>query len=208
MNKYAPFWNKQAEKYAASPVADQQAYEYKLAETQKLFTADSEVLEFACGTGTTAIHHAPHVKQIDAIDFSSQMIRIASDKAQQAGVSNVNFTVSSIEELNPADRQYDVVLGMSILHLVLDRQEVLSKVFELTRPGGHFVSSTVCIGEMNPLIRFVLPLATRLGLAPKVSSLTSGELVTDLNRHGFEIEQQWHQQNGRTIFLIARRPAI
>ena len=41
-----------------------------------------EVLEFGCGTGGTAIIHAPYVKHIRAIDISGNMIAIAKGKAE------------------------------------------------------------------------------------------------------------------------------
>ena len=64
------FWDKKAEGYAKSPVSDEETYQRKLSETQSFFTPDMQVLEFGCGTGTTAVHHAPHVLHIDAIDIS------------------------------------------------------------------------------------------------------------------------------------------
>jgi cyclopropane fatty-acyl-phospholipid synthase-like methyltransferase len=53
MGHAAYFWDKIAEGYAKRPVADQGAYERKLATTQRYLRADMEVLEFGCGTGTT-----------------------------------------------------------------------------------------------------------------------------------------------------------
>ncbi len=50
-----------------------------------------EVLEFGCGTGTTAITHAPYVKHIRAIDISSNMIEIAQRKADAKNIKNVTF---------------------------------------------------------------------------------------------------------------------
>jgi ubiquinone/menaquinone biosynthesis C-methylase UbiE len=44
-----------------------------------------EVLEFGCGTESTAIAHAPYVKHIQALDISSKMIDIAQGKAQGFG---------------------------------------------------------------------------------------------------------------------------
>ena len=34
------------------------------------------IVEFGCGTGTTAVHHTPHVQHIDAIDISAKMLEI------------------------------------------------------------------------------------------------------------------------------------
>jgi len=42
-----------------------------------------ELLEFGCGTGSTAIVHVPYVNHIHAIDIFSNMICIAQAKADQ-----------------------------------------------------------------------------------------------------------------------------
>ena len=95
----ACFWDKIAEKYAKRPVADQSAYERKLATTRRYLRADMEVLEFGCGTGATALHHAPFVKHIRATDISGKMIEIARSKAEAQGVTNVTFEQSDVEAL-------------------------------------------------------------------------------------------------------------
>ncbi len=68
------FWDKRAAKYAQHPVADQAAYEKKLEITRTHFRPDSEVLETGCGTGSTALAHAPYVKHILATDFSLEQV--------------------------------------------------------------------------------------------------------------------------------------
>jgi cyclopropane fatty-acyl-phospholipid synthase-like methyltransferase len=62
MNDEARFWDKRAEKYAQRPLADQAAYEKKLEITRRYFNPDSVVLEIGCGTGSTALAHAPYVR--------------------------------------------------------------------------------------------------------------------------------------------------
>ena len=79
------FWDKLAEKYARQPVADEEAYRTKLRVTQSYLRPDMEVLEFGCGTGSTALVHAPFVRHILAIDFSTKMLEIARGKAEAAG---------------------------------------------------------------------------------------------------------------------------
>ncbi|MEM9841084.1 MAG: SAM-dependent methyltransferase, partial [Pseudomonadota bacterium] len=63
----AKFWDRIAEKYARQPISNQKAYEIKLDLTREYFTPQSNVLEFGCGTGSTAILHAPYVAHIHAI---------------------------------------------------------------------------------------------------------------------------------------------
>ena len=73
-----------------------------------------ELLEIGCGTGSTAIIHAPYVKRIQAIDISSKMIEIAQRKADASKVENINFEQSAIDEFSVPDQSLDAVLGLSI----------------------------------------------------------------------------------------------
>ncbi|MEM7463832.1 MAG: class I SAM-dependent methyltransferase [Pseudomonadota bacterium] len=193
--------------YSRKPVDNPEAYQHKLDETTKYLTKDDRVLEFGCGTGTTALIHAPRVSQIDAIDFSSEMIAIAREKAEAQDIRNVRFEVSSIEDWpipNP-DGDYDVVLGMSILHLVSDLDETLAKVHLALKPGGLFFSSTVCIGKMNPVVRFGLSALGGIGILPKILPLTPDALEKHITAHGFEIESVWQPEESAAVFIVARR---
>ena len=120
-NKY---WDKIAERYSKRPVANEESYQRKLQVTRNYFRPDMEVLEFGCGTGSTAIVHAPNVKQIHAIDISSKMIEIAQAKADANNIKNVIFERSAIDEFGASDETFDAVLGLSILHLVENMEAV------------------------------------------------------------------------------------
>ena len=87
MDRSGKFWNKVAERYSKQPIADEAAYQKKLQITREYFQPDMEILEFGCGTGSTAIAHAPYVKHIQAIDISSKMIEIAQGKADAQNVA-------------------------------------------------------------------------------------------------------------------------
>ncbi len=115
MNTDTKFWDKIADKYSKQPIADEASYQKKLKLTQNYFKPDMSILEFGCGTGGTAIIHAPYVKHIRAIDISSAMIKIAQDKAKAQNIENITFEQLTIEELEAEDCSYDVVLGLSIL---------------------------------------------------------------------------------------------
>ena len=206
MNSSQAFWNRRAAKYAASPVADQAAYEEKLARTRKLLTPDMNMLEFGCGTGSTALIHAPNVRSILAIDYSEEMIGIARAKAEKAGITNITFRTDAIETLDAEDASFDIVLGMSILHLVDDRRHVIERVHALLRPDGHFVSSTACIGTMSPILRWILPLGGKLGLIPKLGIFTDETLARDLETAGFVIKDKWRAKPGSALFIMAQKP--
>lgn len=207
MVKSDKFWDSSAEKYAKSPVSDEATYQRKLKETQSFFASDMRVLEFGCGTGTTAVYHAPHVQHIDAIDISNNMLEIGREKVRDAGVENVSLTLGTLTEFNAEAASYDVVLGLNVLHLLPDRQAVIAEVARILKPGGIFVSSTGCLGDSYlRFIKFIVPIAKKLSLMPDVFVLTEAELADEVKNAGFEIESQWHHGiNNINVFMIARK---
>ena len=201
------FWDKIAVKYSKRPIADEESYEKKLKKSQSYFRPDMELLEFGCGTGGTAIIHAPFVARIRAIDISAGMIEIARKKAGEANVTNVDFEVQSIEDLEAPEQTFDAILGLSILHLVTDIDTVLDKVFRLLKPGGVFISSTVCMADMPGIIRYVIPVMQFFGRAPFVAFFSRDELLERISRHGFSIDYEWRPGKRKAVFVVARKGA-
>ncbi len=200
------FWDNIAERYSKRPIADEDTYQKKLEITRNYFQPHWEVLEFGCGTGSTAIIHADYVKHIRAIDISSKMIDIARRKANDGNITNVTFEQATIEELDAPDRSYDAVLGLSILHLLKDKEQVIAKVYKVLKPEGIFVSSTACIADRMKFFKFILPIGKLLGLMPHVSVFTVEELERSLTRAGFEIDYQWQPGKGKAVFIVAKKP--
>lgn len=206
MDRSARFWDRIAERYAKRPVADEAAYQKKLQVTREYFRPDMEVLEFGCGTGSSAIAHAPYVKHIHAIDISSKMIEIAQGRADAANVRNVRFTQSSIDGLSVPDQTFDAVLALNILHLLENKEDVIAKVRRMLKPGGIFVTSTFCIGDMARLFRIIAPIGRFLGLIPSVHVFTGTELEASLTHAGFEIDYQWQPAKNKALFIVAKNP--
>jgi ubiquinone/menaquinone biosynthesis C-methylase UbiE len=206
MRQSAKFWDKIAERYSQQPIADEAAYQKKLQVTRDYFQPDMEVLEFGCGTGSTAISHAPYVKHIHALDISSKMIEIAQGKADANNVENVTFERSTIDEFNVSDQSLDAVLGLSILHLLDNKEEIIAKVHKMLKPGGIFITSTVCLGDtMMRFLGFVVPIGKFLGLIPLVKVFTRKDLQQSFTEAGFEIDYQWQPGKGKAVFIVAKK---
>ncbi len=206
MRQPSKFWDKLAEGYAKRPVADEDTYQKKLQVTRKYLRPDMEVLEFGAGTGSTAIAHAPYVKHIEAIDVSPKMIEIARGKAEANDVENVTFRRSSIDEFSAPDQSFDAVLGLSILHLLDNKEEVISKVHRMLKPGGVFVSSTICMGDsIVKLIKFVAPIGKFLGFLPVLKVFSAKALENSLTDAGFSIDHQWRPGKGKAVFIVAKK---
>ncbi len=199
------FWDRNAKKYAKRAIADEAAYEKKLEVTRQYFRPDMEVLEFGCGTGSTALLHAPYVRHIRATDFSSKMIDIAKCKAEEQGVENVTFEVAAIEDLDIPDESVDAVLGMSILHLLENREEAIARVFRVLKPKGVFVCSTACIADMMFLLKYVVAVGRFLRLFPLVQVFSVRALEQSLTDAGFVIDHQWQPGKGKAVFIAAIR---
>lgn len=206
-SKDATFWNSTARKYAARPISNDAVYQQKLDMTRRYFTPESEVLEMGCGTGSTALLHAPYVKHIRAIDFSSEMIAIAKEKAAEQGVKNVTFDVGTYEDTELPPNHYDVVLALNVLHLVPDIPGALRNTYDTVKPGGMFISSTACL---QGWLRGIVPLvrAGRLfGKMPYVKTVTRKDISRMIEDAGFETVEAWHPEKTVGMFIIAQKPA-
>jgi ubiquinone/menaquinone biosynthesis C-methylase UbiE len=206
MDQSDKFWDKIAERYSKQPIADEAAYQKKLQVTRQYFRPDMAVFEFGCGTGSTAIIHAPYVKHILAIDISSKMIDIAQGKADAENIHNITFERATIDEFNVPDGSLDVVMGFSILHLLDNKEQVISQVHKMLKPGGIFVTSTVCLNNWMKLIKFVVPIGRLLGVMPLVKVFTAEELVASFTSAGFEIDYQWQPGQNKSAFIVAKKP--
>lgn len=120
MSSSVNFWNRSAARYARRPIADQNAYLKKIDLTQNYFHSEMDVLEFGCGTGSTALIHAPKVRSYLATDASARMIEIARERLAKKHADNLTFQVASIDDLQQRQQTFDAVLGLNILHLLRD----------------------------------------------------------------------------------------
>ena len=205
MDRETAFWNKLADKYSRRPIADEAAYQKKLDATREYFQPDMDVLEIGCGTGSTAIAHAPYVAHFLATDLSTRMVEIAKDKAKAAGIDNVTFEAASVDALDVPDASIDVVMAHNILHLLEDREQVIADVHKMLKPGGAFVSSTACIGDMMLPLRLIVPVGRFLRLFPLVKVFSVAELMDSLENAGFEIDYEWQPKKSAAAFIICRK---
>jgi ubiquinone/menaquinone biosynthesis C-methylase UbiE len=201
------FWDRIAPKYARKPVDDPDAYEQKLALAASLLRSGDRVLEIGCGTGTTALRLAPVVTHYTATDGSRRMIGIAEDKLGPEAPANVAFRHADAAD-RIAGAPFDAIFAFSLLHLVEDVPTVLAAVHAQLKPGGLFLSKTVCTKAAAWPIRALIPTLTALRIAPRVTPLSEAELVRHVRDAGFTVERRMHLGKKRlSPILVARKPA-
>jgi ubiquinone/menaquinone biosynthesis C-methylase UbiE len=198
------FWDRIAERYAKNPVADETTYQKKLAATQQYLRPGMKVFEFGCGTGSTAIVHAPLVNEYQAIDVSPKMIDIAKRKLAETQINNLTFNVAALEDFPTQEASFDAVLALSILHLMNDWDEAIRRVYKMLKPGGIFVSSTACIADAMPYLRYILPIGKFFRLVPLVHVFSEQELKSSFRQAEFDIEYELATTTSKdACFLIA-----
>ncbi|MCX2723543.1 class I SAM-dependent methyltransferase [Roseibium salinum] len=215
MTTHAAFWTKTARKYAASKVRDQAAYEKTLSRTIEHLGPQDSVLELGCGTGSTALLLARHVRSYLATDFASGMIAIADDKLaaeRESGTSHegLRFLVADAfdERVRPADGQdsgYDAVLAFNFFHLVENPDDLLARVRDLLKPGGLYISKTVCLKRKAWLFSPLIAVMRLFGKAPYVNMLSFQEVERMIRQAGFEIIETGTYPEPYSRFVVARK---
>lgn len=208
MSVEAAFWDGLAESYARQPVANVGAFERKIEVTQARMKPTDVVLDIGCGTGSLALRLASAATAVHGLDISSEMVRIAKSKAQAAGTANVSFHVGPFDSFEPFEPEsLDGVCAFSLLHLVEDRQATLGRIYRLLRPGGFFVSSTLCLGESWVPYRPLLRVMHWLGKAPRAYILRKRMLEDELLAAGFTgLEQPDVGAKSTIAFMVAEKP--
>ena len=119
------------------------SYEYTLARTQSHLLQTDHVLELGCGTGSTALVLAPGVGAYLGTDLSDEMIAIAREKNAHDGVAHLRFDTFDLGT-HQMDQQFDAILAFNLLHLVPDLKAALRRFDHMLKPGGVFISKTIC----------------------------------------------------------------
>lgn len=200
------FWDKTAAKYASSPVKDVTSYEKTLERVRAHLSPDDTVLEIGCGTGTTALLLADSAQHIIASDISSNMVDIAEGKARDQKVGNVAFVHATVFDETFRPESFDAVLAFNLLHLMEDAPEAVRRARALLKPGGLFISKTICLKQQITHWRFMIPVFKLFGLAPFVKSYTIAELDDLITAQDFEIvESGLYPASPASRFIVARK---
>ena len=173
--------------------------------TKNLLDRNDVVLDYGCGPGTLTIEIAEGVKTIHAIDISSGMIEVAKGKAANRNIENVDFEHSGLFDEQFKKESFDAILAFNILHFIEDTPKVMSRINDLLKPGGTFISATACLGERRTFLSMLMFVLTKIGLVPKMKFFKISELEHLISSGDFTIENNKSYSRIPDCFIIAKK---
>jgi len=110
------------------------------------------VIDLGSGAGNdcfVARHETGPTGKVIGIDFTEAMISRARKNADALGYNNVEFRYGDIEQMPVADNTADVIVSNCVLNLVPNKKNVISEIWRVLKPGGHFsISDIVLAGDL------------------------------------------------------------
>lgn len=120
------------------------------------------ILDLPCGTGDSivkAMELAGPTGHALAIDISPSMIEEAREKAEAAGVKNVQFVVEDMDNAQFDTAAYDIVVSANGPFFASDLRAFLAKMWNAVKPGGKLVTMTLGRNFLTPISGTFLDLA-------------------------------------------------
>ncbi len=111
------------------------------------------VLDLGCGAGMDMIIAAKAVAptgRVIGIDYSEEMVALATANARRAGVDNTKVHHAPVEALPLPDASVDVAEANGVFNLVPGKDEAVAEVYRVLRPGGRFVAAEIALRHDVP----------------------------------------------------------
>lgn len=209
------FWNASAGNYDRTEERFEDIHRKSRENAKRHLTMGDVVLDYGCGTGTTACDVAHLVKQVHGIDISSEMIEISKGKAAERGIENVIFERNDIFDSRYEPGSFDVILAFNVFHTVPAPEQSMARIHELLKPGGLVVSVTPCfkdkaslLGRMQTLLVRVLCLFGVISIPIRsVRSADLDDLVTANGRFDI-VDAESIFKDVSSYFLVAKKVVL
>jgi len=119
--------------------------------------AGDHVLDLGTGTGSVALRLASVLGdegRVGGHDISQDMLRIATQKANELHLTNIEFQEGRAESIPAEDSSFDVVLASLSLMYVIDRGTAAREIGRVLRTGGRFVAAVWAAADECDIVLF------------------------------------------------------
>ncbi|MFC1236192.1 class I SAM-dependent methyltransferase [Vibrio sp. F74] len=211
MNKTESFWDKASKNYDKSEERFEYIHNKTRGNTKKYLDINNIVLDYGCGTGTKSCELASQVKEIHAIDISSEMIESAKTKAASCRIENISFEHTTIFDKQFRNESFDVILAFNMLHTIDNPHDVIRRIYELLKPDGLFISATPCLnGRKSFLVNiqiYLVRFLSKFGLIPitirRYKSCDLDDLIKNGDFQKVATEQLY--KGASSYFVVAKK---
>ncbi len=148
-----------------------------------------KLLEVPVGTGilTMPLYKTLPKADITCLDYSTDMMGQAQEKAERFHLKNVTFRQGDVGALPYEDDTFDIVLSLNGFHAFPDKKAAYREVYRVLKPGGTFCGCFYVKGEHRRTDWFVRHVYEKAG-----SSRRPYETVSSLKKHGWmECMRMW-----------------
>jgi ubiquinone/menaquinone biosynthesis C-methylase UbiE len=172
------------------------------------------ILDLGCGTGALTLRAAARGAWVKAMDVSPQMLEIARQRAERAGlVDRVDLCEMGVAELDsePADSYDAVMSGLCFSELTGDEVGyALEQAKRILKPGGSLLLADEVVPEslsrrwLNASLR--VPLAILAYLWTQTTTHAVEDLPQKVRLAGFVVESVTLTNLESFVQLVARKP--
>jgi SAM-dependent methyltransferase len=114
--------------------------------------AGGRLADVACGPGTLALIAAGRGFEVDALDFSPEMIGLLERTVRERGITGIRPRIGDGQALPYADRGHDAAFSLFGLMFFPDRARGFSELRRILRPGARAVISSWQPMERSPAL--------------------------------------------------------
>ena len=149
-----------------------------------------KLLEVPVWTGilTMPLYQTLPQADITCLDYSSDMMGQAQEKAERLHLENVTFRQGDVGALPFADGAFDIVLSLNGFHAFPDKEAAYREVFRVLKSGGTFCGCFYVAGECKQSDWFVRHIYEKTGFfTPPYETVSSLKarlegMYTDVDR--------------------------
>jgi 2-polyprenyl-3-methyl-5-hydroxy-6-metoxy-1,4-benzoquinol methylase len=206
MSKSNSFWDRAASKATQGELLFGETMQKTIDNTLALLKKEHRILDFACGSGTITCVLAANVEHIHGIDISAKMIAAAQQNCANRNISNIDFAQQLLEDNCFEPQQFDVILAFNIIHLLEHKQQALTQLHGLLKPGGLLISSTACLAEKFSFAALLLKILSTIRIIPPINYYRLADMERLINQAGFSISQtQILNHSLNDYFIVAQK---